>query len=92
MRWLTGYGNCLTVGANSYGLYLRILFLFRFMHPPLFIPWSEVSIKTRRNLILGEQVTLTLGHERAIPLTIRRLISKLKAAVGSAWPLEAIQP
>ncbi len=93
MRWLVGYGNCLTVGANSDGLYLGILFLFRFMHPPLFIPWREVSIRTKRIWILGERVTLTLGREVAIPLTIRgRLIGELKAAAGNGWPLEAIQP
>jgi len=93
MRWLVGYGNCLTVGANSDGLYLGILFLFRFVHPPLFIPWSEVSVRTKQNWLLGERVTFALGREAAIPLTIRgRLIGKLKAAAGNGWPLEAIQP
>jgi len=93
MRWLTNYGNCLTVGANSDGLYLGILFFFRFMHPPLFIPWSEVSISTKRSWLFGQRVTLTLGREIAIRLTIRgRLAGKLKAAAGNGWPLEAIQP
>jgi len=93
MRWITNYNNCLTVGADSAGLYLAILFLFRFMHPPLFIPWREVSVRTRRSWFLGERVTFTLGRETAIPLTIRgRLIGKLKAAAGNSWPLEAIQP
>ena len=42
MRWLCGYGNCLTVGANSEGLYLATLPFFPLFHPPLFIPWNEV--------------------------------------------------
>ena len=93
MRWLSGYNNCLTVGARRDGLYLGVMFFLRFMHPPLFIPWSEVSIQTKQTRIFGERVRLTLGRERAIPLTIRgRLIGKLKAAAGSHWPLEAIQP
>jgi len=93
MRWIAGYNNCLTVGADSNGLYLAILFPFRLMHPPLFVPWSEVSVRTRRSWLLGERVTLTLGREVAIPLTIRgRLIGKLKAAAGNSWPLETIQP
>ncbi len=93
MRGLSGYNNCLTVGATSDGLYLGILFPFRFMHPSLFIPWTEVSVRRKRNWILGERVTLTLGREIAIPLTIRgRLAGKLKAAAGNGWPHEAIQP
>ncbi len=91
-RWLAGYHNCLTLGADPNGLYLGILFLFRFMHPPLFIPWSEVSVQTKRSWILGERVTFTLGREVAIPLTIRgRLIGRLKVAAGNGWPLESIQ-
>ena len=93
MRGLSGYNNCLTVGASSDGFYLGVMFFLRFMHPPLFIPWSEVSIRTKRIWIFGERVTLTLGRESAIPLTIRgRLIGKLKDAAGNGWPLEAIQP
>ena len=93
MRGLGGYNNCLTVGANSDGLYLGMIFFLRFMHPPLFIPWSEVSVRRKRIWILGERVTLTLGREIAIPFTIGgRLAGKLKAAAGNAWPLEAIQP
>ena len=93
MRGLIGYNNCLTVGASSDGLYLGVMFFLRFMHPPLFIPWSAVSVRTKRIWIFGERVTLTLGREVAIPLTIRgRLAGKLKAAAGNGWPLEAIQP
>jgi hypothetical protein len=38
MRWIAGYGNCLTLGCNPQGLYLAIMPLFRFRHPPLLIP------------------------------------------------------
>jgi len=70
-----------------------MIFFFRFMHPPLFIPWSEVSVRRKRIWILGERVTLTLGREIAIPFTIGgRLAGKVKTAAGNAWPLEAIQP
>jgi hypothetical protein len=37
MRWIAGYGNCLTVGCNPEGLYLATMPLFRFRHPPLLI-------------------------------------------------------
>jgi hypothetical protein len=35
------YGSCLFVTTNSDGLHLSIFFIFRFLCPPLFIPWSE---------------------------------------------------
>ena len=44
------FANCLRVGANEYGVLLKMLFLFRFGHPPLFIPWSAIKeISTKEN-------------------------------------------
>jgi hypothetical protein len=37
-------GNCSFVGADETGLYLAVFPHFRLWHPPLLIPWSEVSI------------------------------------------------
>lgn len=39
---LVNYGSCLTLGSNSQGLHLSVLFPFRIGHPPLFIPWSDI--------------------------------------------------
>jgi hypothetical protein len=36
------YGSCVTVGITEQGLYLAALPIFRFMHPPLLIPWREI--------------------------------------------------
>jgi hypothetical protein len=92
MRFKVGYSNCLTVGANSDGLYLGTLFLIRLAHPPLFLPWREVAAMGRRkSWILGEFVGLQLGHELRIPFWIRdSLASKLKDAAGGHWPVESI--
>jgi len=48
MRYWMGYNNCITVGAHHEGLYLAVLFLFRPGHPPLFIPWRDVSVIEKR--------------------------------------------
>lgn len=37
------YNNSVTVGTNADGLYLALMFPFRAGHPPLFIPWGDVS-------------------------------------------------
>lgn len=44
MRWSTNYNGCLTIGADMRGLYLAVLFLFRYGHPPLFVPWADVQV------------------------------------------------
>jgi hypothetical protein len=50
MRWTARYNGCLTIGAGSRGLYLAVLFLFRVGHPPLLIPWGDISVKTGKTL------------------------------------------
>jgi hypothetical protein len=50
MRLNMQYNNCLTVGLSSQGMYLAVLFLFRIGHPPLVIPWKEVTTTTGKTL------------------------------------------
>jgi len=45
------YNNCLRVGFSGEGIHLRILFPFRVLHPPLFIPWSAVSHHTHKTVL-----------------------------------------
>jgi hypothetical protein len=37
------YRSCLNVRVSRVGVYLSIFPLFRFAHPPLLIPWSDVG-------------------------------------------------
>jgi hypothetical protein len=90
MRRFTNYNNVLTLGANQEGLYLACMFLFRFMHPPLLIPWSEIKVRRTKGWIF-EYVTFTLGHEQTIPLRIRaKVAERLQHEAGSRWPVEEI--
>lgn len=41
--WPVGYRNCLFVTVGSRGFAVSVLFLFRFLHPRLVIPWSAVE-------------------------------------------------
>ena len=88
-RWLAGYNNCLRVGADSHGLFISVFPLFRIAHPPLYVPWREISV-TRKRVFWIRQVQLLLGHELKIPFTIREsLAKKLQTAAGSSWPAES---
>jgi hypothetical protein len=85
-RWLTGYNNVLTVGANPQGLYLAVFPLFRIGHPPLFIPWQDVSVRPGRTL--GFDIyKLDFRQAPSIHLQVRQSLGKrIGDAAGSAWP------
>jgi hypothetical protein len=89
MRWTSRYGSCLTVGADPTGLQLSVFFLFRAGHPPLFVPWSEISVARRWKFLFVTQVKLMLGREEQIPFTISgTLADRIQAAAGASWPVE----
>jgi len=82
----TRYNNCLTVGADPMGIFLRTMFMFRPGHPALFVPWTEIGVSSR-STIFGQYPQLRLGSSEQIPLTINAtLASRLKSAAGSSWP------
>jgi len=88
MRWIAAYGNCLTVGANIDGLYLATSPLFRLAHPPLLIPWNEVS-HSKRRILFFPMMRFELGRETAVPLWVREtLAERLKNVAGKAWPVD----
>lgn len=55
------YKNCLIIDSASDGLYLRMLFVFRPGHPPIFIPWEEIEIKESTGLWIFASVTCEVG-------------------------------
>lgn len=88
MRLWMNYNNALTLGVNKDGLYLACMFFFRFMHPPLLIPWSEIAVRRSKGLFF-EYVTFAIGRELGISLRIRaKLAEQLRAAAGNHWPIE----
>ena len=89
MRYMSNYNNCLTVGANPQGVYLKGP-LFLAGHPPLFIPWEEVSYTEGK--IFWQRVTrFQLGRETQIPFAVRSTLAEhLREAAGSRWPTKQI--
>jgi hypothetical protein len=45
MQYRTSYRGALIIGSNAQGIWLRPLFLFRFGHPAIFIPWGDITYK-----------------------------------------------
>lgn len=50
---ITNYSGCLTIGVNDYGLYLAVFPLFRVGHPPLFIPWYDITTSKSRKFFIA---------------------------------------
>jgi len=87
LRWKIGYNNCLTVGASPEGLSLSVMFILRFGHPPLFVPWGDISV----NVIKGffyPVLEFRFQQVPTIPLRVsERLGQKIRASAGPSWPV-----
>jgi hypothetical protein len=85
---LSNYNGVLTVGADNTGLFIVTFILFRAWHPPLFVPWTEITVRNTTQLFFFKSVVLKLGREEQVPFTIRpKLAARIEAAAGPSWPL-----
>jgi hypothetical protein len=85
------YRRCLTVGVSDAGLYLAVLFYLRIGHPPLLIPWSDLTVVAVRDRWYARDITLAAGDPRAagghlaarlrLPLRVAREAVDLGAAL-----------
>lgn len=90
MRWGMNYNNCLTIGSSPVGFSLSMPWLFRLSHPPLFIPWNEISHRPTKILWM-DMVRFDLGRDEAVPFTVRRkLADQIQRAARASWPPEQI--
>ena len=86
MRWVN-FNRCLNIGANSEGLHLSVMILFRMGMPQLLIPWREIQAGKTTGVWIFKTSQLLLGAEERIKLAIRpALMDELSTAAGSNWP------
>jgi hypothetical protein len=88
MRWATNYGNCVTVRANPLGLGLSVLFLFRLGHPPLLIPWPDITMVTVKKIrFFPSWIEFRFRLEPSIPVRINnKLFSKILNSSDKYYP------
>ena len=80
LRLGTNYGGCLNVGVNQMGLHLSLVALFRIGHPPVFIPWPDISTEEKRGFLF-RGVELRFARCPSVPLIIaERLMKKISDA------------
>jgi hypothetical protein len=81
-----GYKGCTNVGADSRGLYISFGILFRFGHPPLFVPWGDITI-TEKQVSKSRMLELRFRKTEDLPVRIFvELGARLVEAAGSNWP------
>jgi len=77
MRLWVSYNGVLTLGMDPAGLQISILFPFRAGHPPLFVPWEDISWEERPGRFFGG-FRLQFAKCPSIPFLIsRRLMERI---------------
>jgi hypothetical protein len=77
LRFWGHYSSVVRVISATDALYLSVLLPFRPGHPPLRIPWNEITLG-RTKFLWQKFIVLTLGNEEQIPLRIpERMALKL---------------
>jgi hypothetical protein len=85
-RLLTGYRNILTAGASAEGLYLAVFLPFRIAHPPLFIPWQDISVRPGR-VLWFRVYKFEFRQAPSVRMQLReKLGKKIQIAAASSWP------
>jgi len=88
MRWGTNYNNCVTVRANALGLGLSVIWLLRIGHPPLLIPWSDITIyRVKRSRFFPSWIEFRFRLEPSIPIRVnKKLFSKILDSSDIYYP------
>ena len=86
LRGWCGYNNCVSIEATAKGLKIAPWFIMRPGHPPLFLPFDEMTSSSRTMLGVGlEQVRMT--QDPAISIDFRRtLVDSVREELGDVWP------
>lgn len=58
MPFPANYKHCVTLTLPGTGLHLRVMSVFRFRHPPLFIPWGQMERVEPGSILRWRTLTL----------------------------------
>lgn len=81
------YNNCLVIDVARAGVHLRTWRIFRFLHPPLFIPWTHVEDARPGRFLFWPTLTV---QPRGVGTRVWLLFAPARA-VEEAWNQLAAQ-
>jgi hypothetical protein len=83
------YNGAVTVGTNAEGLHLATIFLFRPGHPPLFIPWTDITAKVTKGWFGARYLELNFTQAPGIRVQFpEKLGNEIAADANQAWDFE----
>jgi hypothetical protein len=84
MRWNSRYGNIVTLSAEAQGLRIALFPLFRPGHPPLLVPWNEISARPASfRVLFRTPMELRFARAPEIPFCLRETaFLRIQAAAG----------
>ena len=74
-RW-TNYNICITLGVNKYGLYVSVLPILRIGHPPLLIPWTDISTEAVARRLLPDLVKFKFAKQPDVPMVFSKRLAE----------------
>ena len=60
-----GYGGAVFIRVSPLGLGLSVFFLLRFYHPPIFLPWSDVTRCVRGQVRFYDVTKISIRDEES---------------------------
>ncbi len=89
MRWGVNYNGLINIAADTAGIHLSIFFIFRAGHPPLFIPFSEISAAAMTRRLWFSMIKLEFARCPSAYLLIPlKTADVLSQASGSQFQIE----
>lgn len=65
------YKNVLVVKYNEQGIHLSVIFIFRFCHPAVFIPWDEIKKVYDDHSFFLRYKKMVIGAPQIATITLR---------------------
>ena len=85
-----GYSSVLTFTVSDYDLGISVLFLYRVGHPPLKIPWNEISAVEKRVIFPEVHMSFDKVPNRTLKIS-RMLAEKIEEASKGNWSFERFE-
>jgi hypothetical protein len=92
-RRSVNYNGCLNFGASYEGVYIVPMLLFRAFHPPILIPWSDITAQAVKLWRFWNFVELRSMRAPDIPIRIKpALAAKLERESMGRFKVVAASP
>jgi hypothetical protein len=80
------YNSCLRVGGNSDGLWMSGMGPFRICHPPLFIPWVDITPRLTHHWLFGRWMDLAIAKTPNVRVRFPVAVAEeLAAEANLSW-------